>query len=175
MVSKHEEIKVGFTSYRFTFSNFPSIYVLSSTKHRVKLPTNNYKAIMNAVSKQGPLGLALAAGNWMYYEKGVMSDQGATVNHAVTLVGYGIDEKTGEKFWKIRNSWGSGFGEGGYIRIKRSDDDDTENCRLDNDPSVGVACSLDDSGNKVNLKPVKVCGDSAVLFDASYPVGAHHV
>jgi cathepsin L len=177
MVSKDEEIKVVLTSSTsFTFSTaFPLTNILSSTNHRVKLPTNNYKAIMNALAKQGPLGLALAASNWMYYEKGVMSDKGATVNHAVVLVGYGTDKKTGEKFWKIRNSWGSGFGEGGYIRIKRSDDDATENCRLDSDPSVGVACSLDDSGNKVDLKPVKVCGDSAVLFDASYPVGTHHV
>ena len=129
---------------------------------------------MNAVAKVGPIGLALAAGNWSFYEKGVFEDSSTTVNHAVVLVGYGVDDSTGEKFWKIRNSWGVGFGEQGYIRVKRSDDDDT-NCGMDDEPLVGVDCALDDKGNKLDIQPVEVCGTSAVLFDASYPVGAKHV
>ena len=52
------------------------------------------------------------------YEKGVFSPEttspaDATVNHAVVLVGYGVDEVTGEKYYKVRNSWGPGFGEDG--------------------------------------------------------------
>ena len=140
----------------------------------VKLPKNDYKAIMNAVAKVGPVGLAVAAGKWALYEKGVFETTDSTVNHAVVLVGYGVDSTTGEKFWKIRNSWGSGFGESGYIRIKRSDDDGT-NCGLDKDPLVGVDCALDNNGEKRKVKPVKVCGTSAVLFDASYPTGVKHL
>jgi len=129
---------------------------------------------MNAVAKNGPVGLALAAGNWALYEKGVFEHADTEVNHAVVLVGYGVDKKTKEKYWKIRNSWGLNFGEQGYIRVKRSDDDDT-NCGMDNKPLVGVACALDDNGKKLDVKPVKVCGTSAVLFDASYPVGPKHL
>mmetsp|Transcript_8540 Transcript_8540/g.12477 ORF Transcript_8540/g.12477 Transcript_8540/m.12477 type:complete len:419 (-) Transcript_8540:77-1333(-) len=140
----------------------------------VKLPKNDYKAVMNAVAKNGPVGLALAAGNWALYEKGVFEHTDTEVNHAVVLVGYGVDKKTKEKYWKIRNSWGLNFGEQGYIRVKRSDDDDT-NCGMDNKPLVGVACALDDNGKKLDVKPVKVCGTSAVLFDASYPVGPTHL
>jgi len=140
----------------------------------VKLPSNNYKALMNAVAKVGPVGLALAAGEWSLYEKGVFETTDTTVNHAVTLVGYGVDKKTGEKYWKIRNSWGVGYGEKGYIRVKRSDDDDNV-CGMDNEPLVGVDCALDGDGKMRDVKPVKVCGTSAVLFDGSYPVGAKYL
>jgi len=42
----------------------------------------------------------------------------AATNHAVVIVGYGIDAKTSIPYWKVRNSWGN-WGEQGYFRIKR--------------------------------------------------------
>jgi C1A family cysteine protease len=41
------------------------------------------------------------------------------INHAVVITGYGVDTKTGAKFWEVRNSWSNKWGEGGYFRIKR--------------------------------------------------------
>ena len=38
-------------------------------------------------------------------------------DHAVTVVGYGTSN--GEDYWLIKNSWGTGWGEGGFIRLKR--------------------------------------------------------
>lgn len=55
----------------------------------------------------------MAASNWPLYEKGVFDTQDSLGNHAVLLVGYGVDEDTGEKFYKVRNSWGHKFGEDG--------------------------------------------------------------
>ncbi len=65
------------------------------------------------------MAIAVSAGNWSFYEKGVFENDGSDtiVNHAVLLVGYGVDEVTGEKYYKIRNSWGPNFGEGGESAI----------------------------------------------------------
>jgi len=138
------------------------------------LETNNYKAVMNALAKVGPLAISVAASSWGSYSKGIFDTQDSEVNHAVLLVGYGIDEDTGVKYYKVRNSWGPSFGENGYIRIKRDDNDATV-CEMDNDPLVGLACALDENGNHITPEAVRVCGTGAILFDVSYPRDPYHI
>jgi len=46
--------------------------------------------------------------------------KGETVGgHAVVIVGWGIERS--KKFWLVRNSWGTEWGDGGYFRITRGD------------------------------------------------------
>ena len=42
---------------------------------------------------------------------------GVPLDHAVTLIGYGMDSKTGKEFWLIRNQWDTTWGEEGYGRL----------------------------------------------------------
>ena len=90
----------------------------------------NEETIMRALVEFGPLSVTVNAKNWqnttIYNNSGILSneacytgqDQATTGNdHAVLLVGYGVER--GQKFWKIKNSWNTGWGEDGYIRIER--------------------------------------------------------
>ena len=38
-------------------------------------------------------------------------------NHAALVVGYGVEEVKGLEFWILRNSWGTEWGEDGYMRV----------------------------------------------------------
>lgn len=131
-------------------------------KDYVRLPVNDYTALMNAVATLGPIAISVDA-SWGSYGSGVFSGAcGTTIDHAVVLVGYGTDAKGGD-YYLVRNSWGSSWGEDGYIRIKR-DANDSNNCGTDEDPSSGTEC-------KPYPKEQKVCGLCGILSDSSYPTG----
>jgi len=69
---------------------------------------------------QGPLSVGIDGSSIQSYYKGVFSAKCSEDNHAVILAGYGVDTKSGE-YWLVRNSWGTGWGEAGYIRVKIND------------------------------------------------------
>jgi len=68
--------------------------------------------LLNALT-DGPVSVAVDANNWSFYSEGIFEDCDTDLDHGVTLVGH----KSGE-FVTIRNSWGSGWGENGHIRLK---------------------------------------------------------
>lgn len=64
-------------------------------------------------------------GGGIYHHTGLKNDFNPfeVTNHVVLVVGYGEDESTHEKFWIVKNSWGSSWGEDGYFRIRRGTDE----------------------------------------------------
>lgn len=82
----------------------------------------NQRALRQAVSQQ-PVSIAIEADTRYFqsYESGILTSDscGTNLDHGVLIVGYGTDN--GVDFWRVKNSWGSAWGEDGYIRIGRSD------------------------------------------------------
>lgn len=69
--------------------------------------------IKNALGTTGPVSICVDASNWSLYKSGVFSNCGTTtLNHAVTAIGYQTDGT-----WIVRNSWGTTWGEQGFIRL----------------------------------------------------------
>jgi len=76
---------------------------------------SQHKAALNT----GVVSIALAAGNSQFqmYRSGILDSTACPtqIDHAVAMVGYG--NEGGKDYWIVRNSWGSGWGDRGYIRI----------------------------------------------------------
>lgn len=66
--------------------------------------------LQNAIQGR-PVSVTVDASNWSKYSGGVMTSCGTSINHAVLLVGIVSGD------WKIKNSWGTGWGEHGFIRL----------------------------------------------------------
>ncbi len=86
----------------------------------------------------GPVSVAIEAdqSSFQSYSGGVLTSAcGSSLDHGVLVVGYGTDN--GQKYWKIKNSWGSTWGEEGYIRISRgnNDNDGAGQCGVLSQPS----------------------------------------
>nr|CAA84378.1 cysteine proteinase [Vicia sativa] len=84
------------------------------------VPINNEAALLKAAAKQ-PVSVAIDAGgyNFQFYSEGVFTGHCDTdLNHGVAIVGYGVTQDR-TKYWIMKNSWGSEWGEQGYIRMQR--------------------------------------------------------
>jgi len=90
-----------------------------------------YAAIQN-----GPISIAIEADqeSFQFYAGGIYSDNscGTNLDHGVNLVGYGSEN--GMEYWILRNSWGTSWGEEGYMRILRG----KNICGLSQTPSIPV-------------------------------------
>lgn len=66
--------------------------------------------LINAINNK-PVSVTVDASNWSAYKSGTFANCATSINHAVLLVGI-----VGGN-WKIKNSWGTGWGESGFIRL----------------------------------------------------------
>ena len=102
---------------------------------------NNQLALKAAVAKQ-PVSVAIEADTryFQMYAGGVLTSAecGTNLDHGVLVVGYGQEGETDSStdYWLVKNSWGDGWGEDGYIKIGRSDaTDDAGICGIAMIPS----------------------------------------
>ena len=77
------------------------------------------EALMAAVTLQ-PVSVAIEADqmDFQLYKSGVLtSDCGTTLDHGVLVIGYGTEGT--EDYYLVKNSWGTSWGDEGYIKLGR--------------------------------------------------------
>jgi cathepsin C len=86
-------------------------------------------AIRRELAEKGPLVMSFEPKeDFMYYKTGVyrsgpnkIHQEWEQVDHAVLLIGFGVDKK--QAYWTLQNSWGTDWGEAGFFRMDRGNDE----------------------------------------------------
>jgi len=101
----------------------PNNYVATMSTY-VNIPRGDENAMKSAIALHGPVAVAVDASprDFMRYRSGVMKTDYCSqtaVTHAILAVGYGTDPYEGD-YWLVKNSWGTTWGENGYIKMARN-------------------------------------------------------
>ncbi|KQJ81830.1 senescence-specific cysteine protease SAG39 [Brachypodium distachyon] len=113
---------------------------VASIKGYEDVPSNDETSLLKAVAAQ-PVSIAVDGGDnlFRFYKGGVLSGAcGTELDHGIAAVGYGITSD-GTKFWLMKNSWGTSWGEKGFIRMERDIADEEGLCGLAMQPSYPTA------------------------------------
>jgi len=106
------------------------------------------QAMGDWVYANGPLSIAVDASSWKMYSGGIMTNCASKqVDHGVLIVGFNDAAET--PYWIVKNSWGPGWGEEGYIRVEKG----TDQCLITYDPTSSVVSSHHGPTNQPTNKP----------------------
>jgi len=75
---------------------------------------NGESNMASYMQSTGPLSVCLDASTWNSYTGGIMKVCGQKVDHCVQATGV---DASSNGYWKVRNSWGTSWGESGFIRL----------------------------------------------------------
>ncbi|XP_045616608.1 digestive cysteine proteinase 1-like [Procambarus clarkii] len=114
---------------------FDSNDVVATLTGYVAIPEGDEAALLEASANIGPISVAIDASrlSFQLYNSGVYYESrcsSTTLDHAVLVVGYGTE--SGETYWLVKNSWGTGWGISGYIHMARNR---SNNCGIATDAS----------------------------------------
>jgi C1A family cysteine protease len=139
-LSEQEALDCSSTSYGCNGGWYEAVWQMTTTDKFCTLSSYPYKAVKGSCSKKtcdgkandkgyklvaktedamydalktGPISIAVDASTWSSYKSGVVTSCSTGMNHAVVLAGYDAANNA----WIVRNSWGTGWGEQGYIRL----------------------------------------------------------
>jgi len=110
-------------------SSDSSKFVVTVTGYKTLSGESSMASYMTST---GPLSVCLDASSWNSYTGGVMTTCGKSVDHCVQAVGINTDAST--PFWIVRNSWGTSWGESGYIWLKYG----SNTCNIASDPTYAI-------------------------------------
>jgi cathepsin X len=95
------------------------------------------EAMMQEIYQRGPIACGIVADEKLVdYKGGIFNNDTPytpdDIDHDISVVGFGVDN--GTKYWVVRNSWGSAWGEQGFFRLIRG----TNNIMIETDCAWGV-------------------------------------
>jgi C1A family cysteine protease len=108
-------------TYPYTAKDGTCAYKAASgkvnTKSYVDVKANSINDLISAVNV-GPVSIAIEADQLSFqsYKSGILADNGkcgTSLDHGVLVVGY----DSTQKYVIVKNSWGSSWGESGFIRL----------------------------------------------------------
>ena len=97
-------------------------YNLMKSSIDTRITADSDSAMENAAAA-GCVSVAIEADqtSFQYYSSGILTGNcGTNIDHAVLVVGYGT--QSSQEYWKVKNSWGTSWGEQGYVLICRNCD-----------------------------------------------------
>lgn len=106
----------------------------------VDIPVNSDESLMDVLSLQ-PVSVAIEADQtgFQFYSSGVFTGTcGTVLDHGVGLVGYGVNTTSNLSYYILRNSWGTSWGDNGYMYIGRGNDPLTNKPYNDGKGQCGV-------------------------------------
>lgn len=92
--------------------------------------------MLQEIYQRGPISCGIAVPDELEtYAGGIFEDTTGNLDvvHEVSIVGFGVEN--GTKYWVVRNSWGSHWGEQGFFRVVRG----TNNIAIESDCAWAVA------------------------------------
>jgi len=78
---------------------------------------SGYLPIMKEIYHRGPVACYISSDPILNYDGGIVEIEADSLDHVVTVVGWGTGAD-GDRYWRVRNSWGDYWGEYGYFRAK---------------------------------------------------------
>jgi len=93
----------------------------------VDVESGNEDKLKEAIATVGPVSVAIDASHesFQFYSTGVYYEpqcDSTQLDHGVLAVGYGTDDQSGQDYWLVKNSWGTVWGDQGYVKIARNRD-----------------------------------------------------
>jgi cathepsin L len=115
------------SSYPYTAEDGTCSFSASNVGATLKAYVNVNQGDENDLQQKvnlGPTSVAIDASqsSFQFYSSGVYSDpdcSSTSLDHGVLAIGWGTDSTT--PYWIVKNSWGTGWGQSGYIWMARND------------------------------------------------------